>query len=407
MPSSINEYNQDNITFTLDSDYKIIKIKTNSDDQTLFGYKIKDLIGKQAFLNCPLISSEKVFPNDSTDLRTYKTKYKEDLNLWLNKQYENKYRKISVNIKKPEYVMFLDNTNKEIYLRIVNIISLKNKQVQVVLCPDERETLRKNKELEHNLANQNLTNARNEAEHANQAKSDFLANISHELRTPLNAIMGYIQLLIEGITQRKLDYYKQIKYCKNIYFAANTLLELINKILDFTKIEAGKIELDYTSINITELIEQTLNMLTVKNTTIKTIYNIDQSVPHNIWGDQVRIQQILINIIENAFKFTEDYGQITVNASYDKNQNMITIKVQDTGIGIPQDKLKSIFEIFTQANGSTTRKYGGTGLGLTIAKELAQLMEGNITVKSKEGTGSTFTITFKVSLNPGKVPLIE
>jgi signal transduction histidine kinase/ActR/RegA family two-component response regulator len=235
-----------------------------------------------------------------------------------------------------------------------------------------------------------LEAARTAAESANRAKSFFIANMSHEIRTPLNGVIGMINLALESTSEK--DRRECLGTACN---SAEYLLAVINEILDFSKIEAGKLVIEFADLNLHSLVADALSMFRPQadRKGIQLTLEIDPGVPVMVRGDSVRVRQILVNLLGNALKFTP-IGGVTVSvASAPDNPNSITFSVRDTGIGIPPDKQELIFEAFSQADDSTTRRFGGTGLGLTICTRLVTAMSGRIWVESEPGSGSTFHFT--------------
>jgi PAS domain S-box-containing protein len=239
---------------------------------------------------------------------------------------------------------------------------------------------------------------------ASQAKSEFLANMSHEIRTPMNAIIGMAHLIQRtDITPIQRNYLDKINY------AAQSLLSIINDILDFSKIEAGKVELENLPFSLPQLLDYVIDIIHVKKTEQKQIVVqkfIDENTPTWVNGDALRLGQILINLVSNAVKFTE-HGKIIVSVlpeEIDADKVRLRFSVQDTGIGMSAEQIAGLFKPFTQADSSTTRKYGGTGLGLYICKQLAEMMNGQIWVDSELQQGSTFTFTvlLKIASQPAQ-----
>ncbi|MEH2463759.1 response regulator [Nostoc sp.] len=271
-----------------------------------------------------------------------------------------------------------------------------------------QEVARKNQEVER--ARQSLEEKAEQLALSSKYKSEFLANMSHELRTPLNSLLILARLLADNSLSNLTD--KQVEYSRTIYSAGNDLLELINDILDLAKIESGTMVLDIEQIAFADLetsIEHTFRQV-AHNKQLSFTIDLDKKLPPTIFNDSKRLQQVLKNLLANAFKFTEKGGvklQISMSSEAAEVDNpMIAFAVSDTGIGIPVEKQKIVFEAFQQADGTTSRKYGGTGLGLSISRELAQLLGGRIELVSEAGQGSTFTLYLpKRQENNDKNPL--
>ncbi|MNF37389.1 Sensory/regulatory protein RpfC [compost metagenome] len=249
--------------------------------------------------------------------------------------------------------------------------------------------------------NNELIIAKNNAEKASKARSEFLSTVSHELRTPLNAINGITHLLLEENPKKS-----QLNYLASLQFSGNYLSKFINEILEINKIESNKIEIENISFNLKELLENIQNSLKELAVTNNNnfVLDVDDSIPDYLTGDPTKLSQIFLNLINNALKFTKD-GDVTVIAKLDSSQEekaVIYFEIVDTGIGIPKEKLQTVFDSFSQGSIEVNRKYGGTGLGLTIVRKLVKILGGKIKLESTVGKGSSFSfkLQFKIDSKP-------
>jgi len=288
------------------------------------------------------------------------------------------------------YALLKDDKGKHLGIASIakDITWIKEAEKELENYRDHLEDLVKARTLD-------LEEARQVAEEATRAKSDFLANMSHEIRTPLNAIIGFAHLALQTeLNPRQRDYIQKIQN------GSKALLGVINDILDFSKIEAGKLGMESIEFSLEDVLETVTNLVGIKaqEKGLEVIYNIDPDIPHSLMGDPIRLGQILLNLTNNAVKFTKK-GEIVLGCALlgeDADEAHLEFYVQDTGIGLTNTQQDTLFQAFSQADATTTRKYGGTGLGLFISRSLVEMMNGHIRVESEYGRGATFIFTVRL-----------
>jgi signal transduction histidine kinase len=292
------------------------------------------------------------------------------------------------------------NKNQTSYIEFDQFVKvLTQMALKIIKQNEELEQRVTERTKELNEANKDLKRLAILAEEANKAKSEFLTNVSHELRTPMNGIMGMASILEDlGLDESYLQ-------CVTIIqSSARDLLSLINDLLDYSSLNTGQLELNLTPFNLEETVSQILKIFEIKaqNKSLQLKHTFAKDIPEKLYGDPIRLQQIIANLMNNAIKFTET-GEINVNVCIQldtTDETIVLFQVIDTGIGILQEDMKHLFKLFSQIDGSVTRKYGGTGLGLVISKKLVQLMGGDINVKSEKDKGSTFWFTLSFNKQP-------
>jgi PAS domain S-box-containing protein len=319
--------------------------------------------------------------------------YEKKINDLINENYQDDVHFHFLGLKnlaqssKSDVLMKVGN-GKQFFARIISNLSYDNTQEMTFRTAVMDVSYEK--EIE-----QKLIDEKNRANYNERIKAEFLANMSHEIRTPLNGVIGFVDLL----SQTNLDSIQR-EYCKNSMVSARSLLRVINDILDFSKIEAGKMDISYEMTDVQALLYEVADI--VKHDTaikgLELIVDIPKNSPTHILIDPARLRQILMNLIGNAVKFTDD-GEVELKffateANSDSNEMDVVFEIRDTGIGISSDQIKMLFKAFSQADMASTRKFGGTGLGLVISTALARMMNGNVEVTSQKGIGSTFSVTF-------------
>ena len=306
-----------------------------------------------------------------------------------------------------------DNKNKELqkasrFSKLISILAIALISILSLLSLSlyKNNIIRNQSNLLLQEKNKELEIAKNKAEKASKARAEFLSTVSHELRTPLNAINGITHLLLqENPRETQMDYLTSLK------FSGDYLTKFINEILEINKIESHKVQIEHSSFNLKKLlknIQNSLKELALVNDN-RFIFEIDPAIPDYLIGDSTKLSQIILNLINNALKFTKN-GVVTIIARLDSKKHKkatIYFEITDTGIGIPEDQLHSVFDSFSQGSIEVNRKYGGTGLGLTIVKKLTKILGGQIKLKSTVGKGSTFSfhLLFEISTQPSRIEI--
>ncbi len=353
----------------VDNNPNIIYIKNLKGEYQLINRKMKELLGLPPDTDATTVKDSDVFKGNDTRLQAYR-------------EYDRRVIENGETISLEEAFNHGDG-QRHLYVMKFPIKS-PDGSVEYICGVSVDITELKKAELE-------MRDAREEALQAKEAQENFLANMSHEIRTPMNGVMGMSNLLLESTLDDS-----QKEYVSSIKESAENLLNIINDLLDFSKIKSGKFHIDNADFNLADTVRKAIYPLQVKAQEKQLMLHcfIDTSVPETVMGDALRLQQMIINLTANAVKFTQE-GSITIKlypVSQEGEDVVLGIDVEDTGIGIPADKLERVFELYTQSDKTTSRMYGGTGLGLAIVKQLAELQQGTVTVKSEVGKGSVFTV---------------
>ncbi|MEQ1704611.1 MAG: response regulator [Rickettsiales bacterium] len=355
----------------------------NPSAERIFGYEAKEVIGKNVnmLMPEPYHSAHDGYLKHHTDTGEEKV-------IGIGREVQAKRKDGSIFPMDLAVNAFETNGQKMFVGSIRDITERKAAEKRITEYADRLE-----------LNNMALLEAREQAEHANRMKSEFLATMSHEIRTPMNGVIGMTELLLESnLTIRQQD------YARTVMGSAEALLAIINDILDFSKIESGKLELETIPFDLQSMIDETSELMAVKarEKAIELILRFVPGTATNLVGDPTRIRQLVTNLIGNAIKFTEK-GRVLVTMEEiacditKQNKAMIKVSIEDTGIGISKEAQAKLFQKFSQADSTTTRKYGGTGLGLAISKQLCEMMGGEIGLDSTEGAGSTFWFTMDLT----------
>ncbi len=299
-----------------------------------------------------------------------------------------------------------DQERTEKFSRLINYLSIALIAILSLLSFSlyKNNNIKKRTNLLLQEKNNELIKAKEKAEKASNARAEFLSTVSHELRTPLNAINGITHLLLEEKPKKS-----QLHYLSSLQYSGNYLTAFINDILEINKIDSNKIELEHINFDLKKLLEDIKNSLIEIATKNKNefILDIDSQIPNNLIGDPIRLSQIFMNLINNALKFTKN-GTVSIVAKLKSLENdtaTISFEIKDTGIGIPEEKLESVFESFSQGSTEINRKYGGTGLGLTIVKKLLNLLGSEIQLKSNVGEGSVFSFDLALTAAQNQIEL--
>ena len=375
------------------TDYKGTFIYTSPSIKRILGYNPDDLIGKNVFDYVHPDEKKLIFKHFQKRVRSEISRQFIEFRFKHNDGYWCTLESMGNNLLAHPAVKGFVINSRNISKRKLAQETLKKSHQELEQEVEQRtkELLLLNKALHEEIRTRKLK--KTELEKANQAKNEFLANISNEIRTPLNSIINFSELLSNMITGKQ-----EKNYLNTIQIEGKELLSLINDILDLSKMEAGKLELNKAIVNINVLFYDIYQLFKsrIEDKPILFIKDLDDQVPLSLFMDDIRLQQIMVTLIDNAVKFTNK-GHIKITTKKtktykDDNKIDLTISIEDTGIGIPKDKLNIIFESFGQASSQSSREYGGTGLGLSICKHIVELMGGRIQVNSTEGKGTVFNL---------------